>query len=161
MNPLHLAPTRPQRAALVMSRPRLQAWFPPRQRPRATPPCLQPPSCTTPVDTVPCPPISVSGTCRTLAQAEATHTLLKQKQKSTGPSGTRMGHVHARGTLIFVYFVFYYKSALVRRLHRGNMYHIVNIVNKIGKAHLPIGCYSLSVLGVDVLSMVAISLFPT
>lgn len=41
------------------------------------------------------------------------------------------------------------------------MYHIVNIVNKIGKAHLPIGCDSLSVLGVDVLSMVAISLFPT
>lgn len=72
-----------------------------------------------------------------------------------------MGHVHARGTHIFVYFIFYQKSAHVRRLNRGNMYHIVNIVNTIGKAHFPIGCDSLSVLGVDVPSMVAISLFLT
>jgi len=37
----------------------------------------------------------------------------------------------------------------------------MNIVNNIGNAHFPICCDSLSVLGVDVPSMVAISLFPT
>lgn len=104
MKPLHRAPTRPQRAALVMSRPPLQAWCPPLRRRKVTPPCPQPLSCTTPVDTVRSPPISVSGTCRTLARAKATHTLSKTEKHWTirHENGTRARERHTHFCLFYI-----------------------------------------------------------
>lgn len=84
-NPPRQRQTHHQRPALATNRPPPRAWCLPPRRPRATQPCPQPQQCTTAPATVACPPISVSGMCRTRLRAK--HRTLHSN--CTGPSGRR------------------------------------------------------------------------